>query len=115
MRARRIARAAALAWAALACPVLAALPAQARIDDGETPSHIGAWSVVGLFVAIPLGTLLLISLLTYAPSMRRRPRYRPSRMWDYDAMWFNGPDEPEKALASTPAIQVKGGGASASW
>jgi hypothetical protein len=117
VRARRIARAAALAWAALACPVLAALPAQARVDDGETSSttHLGAWNVVLLFVAIPLGTLLLITLLTYAPSMRKRPRYRPSRVWDYDAVWFNGPDAPEKAIVSTPAIQMKGGGASASW
>ena len=115
MRARRIARAAALAWATVACPALAALPAQARIDDGETSSHIGAWSVVLLFVAIPVGTLLLIALFTYAPSMRKRPRYRPSRLWDYDAVWFNGPGEPEKAIASTPAIQMKGGGASAGW
>jgi hypothetical protein len=115
VRARRIARAAALAWAVLVGPLLLALPAQARIDDGETPSHMGAWTTVLIFVAIPLGAFLLLALLTYAPSMRRRPRYRPSRVWDYDAVWFNGPGEPEKAISSTTAIQVKGGGASASW
>jgi hypothetical protein len=71
--------------------------------------------VVLVFVAIPVGAFLLITLLTYAPSMRKRPRYRPSRVWDYDAVWFGGPDEPEKAIASTPAIQMKGGGASAGW
>ena len=115
MRARRIARAAALVWGALLVPLLAAVPAQARIDDGESPSHLGAWTAVLLFVVIPLGAFLLIALLTYGPSMRRKPRYRPSRVWDYQAMWFNGPDEPEKAILSTTAIQVKGGGASASW
>lgn len=115
MTPRRIARAAALAWAALAATLLTAVPANARVDDGEVPSHTSVWYVLLYFVLIPVGAFLLIALLTYAPSMRRKPRYRPTRVWDYQAVWFNGPDEPEKAIVSTPAIQMKGGGASASW
>lgn len=104
-----------MAWGALAVPLLAAAPAYARVDDGEMPPHNSAWPTVLILVLAPLGAFVVIALLTYAPSMLRRPRYRPSRVWDYQAMWFNGPDNPEKAVASTTAIQLKGGGASASW
>lgn len=117
MRARRFARAAAVAWGALAVPLLAAAPALAeRIDDGEAPSSsLGFWNVVLLFVVIPLSAFALIGLFTYLPSARRKPRYRPTRVWDYQAVWFNGPGKPEKAISTTTAIVMKGGGASAGW
>jgi hypothetical protein len=95
-------------------PVLA-VPAHARVDDGEAPSHLSGWSTVLYFVVVPVGAFLFVALLTYLPSMRRRPRYRPTRAWNYGAVWFNGPDEPEKAIESVSVIQLKGGGASASW
>jgi hypothetical protein len=115
VRARSIARAAAVVWAALLAPVLAAAPALARVDDGEVPQHTSMWSTVLYFVITPIGAFVIIALLTYAPSWSRGPRYRPARVWDYQATWFNGPDEPEKAIASVGAIAMKGGGASASW
>jgi hypothetical protein len=116
VRARSIARALAVVWAALVVPILAAAPALARVDDGETPPlHESAWTIVLYFVAIPVGAFAIIALLTYAPSWRRGPRYRPSKVWDYQATWFNGPDEPEKAIATVGTMAMKGGGASASW
>ena len=118
VRARRIARVLALGWAvltALAVPLLAAAPALARVDDGEVPAHESAWTTVLLYVVIPFGVFAVLALLTYAPSMRRGPRYRPTRVWDYQATWFNGPDQPDKAIATSGGTVVKGGGASASW
>jgi hypothetical protein len=115
VRARSIARAAAVLWAALIVPVLTAVPALARVDDGEVPQHASVWTTVLYYVITPIGAFLIIALLTYAPSWARGPRYRPARVWDYQATWFNGPDEPEKAIATTGTTVVKGGGASASW
>jgi hypothetical protein len=119
VRARSLARAAvalwAVVWAALVVPVLVAAPALARVDDGETPAHESVWSTVLYYVITPIGAFVIIALLTYAPSWARGPRYRPARVWDYQATWFNGPDDPEKAIATAGAIVVKGGGASASW
>lgn len=115
MRARPIARAAAVAVAA-GLPVLAtAAPALAKINDGETPAHEGWVATVLIYVIAPLGFFLLVALITYLPSLRRKPRYRPNRAWDYQAVWFNGPDNPDAALRSVSSVGVKGGGASASW
>jgi hypothetical protein len=99
----------------LALPFVATAPAWARVDDGQAPTHTGTLFVLAIFVCIPAGFFLLVAALTYAPSIRRRPRYRPTRDWRADAVWFNGPPDPERALASAPAEAVKGGGASASW
>jgi len=98
----------------LALPFVATAPAWA-LDDGEAPSHTSAGFVVLIFVVVPVGFALVVAALTYAPSLRRRPRYRPTRDWQADAVWFNGPPDPEHALAQSPVEAVKGGGASASW
>lgn len=110
-----IVRIATVVLSGLGLPLLAAAPALARVDDGETPLHTSLLYTLLVYVAIPIGAFLVITLLTYGPSMMRHPRYRPTRAWDYDAVWFNGPDDPAKAINSTSAIMVKGGGASASW
>ena len=99
----------------LALPFVATGPAWARLDDGQAPSKTGPLFVILIFIAIPVGFFLLIAALTYIPSIRRRPRYRPTRDWRADAVWFNGPAEPERALAAASVASVKGGGASASW
>ncbi|MDX6206942.1 MAG: hypothetical protein QOF39_2999 [Frankiales bacterium] len=99
----------------LALPFVATAPAWARLDDGEAPSHTGWLFVVLVYVGIPLGFFLLVAALTYGPSVRRRPRYRPTRDWQADAVWFNGPADPEHALGAGSSVVVKGGGASASW
>jgi hypothetical protein len=99
----------------LALPLVATAPAWARLDDGEAPTHTGTLFVLLIYIAIPIGFFLLLAALTYGPSLRRRPRYRPTRDWQADAVWFNGPVEPEQALGRRSSVAVKGGGASASW
>jgi hypothetical protein len=99
----------------LTLPFVATAPAWARLDDGEAPSHTGPVFVVVIYVVIPVAFFLLIAGLVYAPSIRRRPRYRPTRDWRADAVWFNGPADPDDALAIASVEAVKGGGASASW
>ena len=100
--------------AGISLSLVATVPAWA-LDDGEAPTHTGTCFVLLVFVAIPVGFFLLLAALTYGPSMGRRPRYRPTRDWAADAVWFNGPAEPERALAGVAAVPVKDGGASASW
>ena len=114
MRARFVRRLTAL-LTGLALPFVATAPAWARLDDGESPTHTGWVFVVLIYIGIPLAFFLLVAALTYGPSARRRPRYRPTRDWSADAVWFNGPPEPDRALASAHSDVVKGGGASASW
>lgn len=99
----------------LALPFVATVPAWARLDDGEAPTHTGWLFVVLIYIGIPVAFFLLLAALTYGPSVRRRPRYRPARDWQADAVWFNGPPEPEHALSSASSVVAKGGGASASW
>jgi hypothetical protein len=99
----------------LTLPFVATAPAMARLDDGEAPTHTGGVFVLLIYICIPLGFFLLLAALTYGPSLRRRPRYRPTRDWNADAVWFNGPQQPEQALVEVGSTLVKGGGASASW
>lgn len=114
MRARFV-RVATVLLAGLTIPLVAATPALAWLDDGESPTHTGWPFIVGIYFVIPIAFFFLLAALTYAPSLRRRPRYRPSRDWKAEAVWFNGPAEPERALAAAVPSDVKGGGASASW
>jgi hypothetical protein len=99
----------------LALPLVATAPAMARLDDGEAPTHTGWLFVVLIYIAIPLAFFLLVAALVFGPSVRRRPRYRPAREWKAEAVWFNGPEQPEQALVRVHSLQVKGGGASAGW
>ena len=97
-------------------PLLAATPALAKLDDGEQPGKgLGTAMVVLIYVVIPLGIFAVIALLAILPSMLRRPRYRPGRPWQHDPMWYNGPDDPEKALVGARPGATARGGASAEW
>jgi len=100
---------------ALLVPLLAAgVPAYA-LDDGEAPGKgIGTGLVILYYVVIPLGAFLIIAFLSTLPSMLRRPRYRPGRPWQHEPLWFNGPDDPDRAVAAARAGAAKGG-ASAEW
>ncbi|HET6907893.1 MAG TPA: hypothetical protein VFH54_01015 [Mycobacteriales bacterium] len=111
---RRSARLAAVATGAL-LPILVAAPALA-LDDGEQPgSGLSTALVILYFVVIPIGAFLVIAFFAVLPSLLRRPRYRPGRPWNHDPLWFNGPDDPNKALtAARPGATAKGG-ASAEW
>jgi hypothetical protein len=111
---RRRARLAALATGAL-LPLLPLTPALA-LDDGEVPGKsLGTGLVVVIYVLVPLGIFALIALLSILPSALRRPRYRPGRAWTHDPLWFNGPDDPNKAMTGARPGATARGGASAEW
>jgi hypothetical protein len=94
--------------------LVAAAPAYA-LDDGEAPGKpLGTGLVILYYVVIPLGVFLLIAFFSTLPAMLRRPRYRPGRPWAHDPLWFNGPDDPDRAVASARPGASKGG-ASAEW
>jgi hypothetical protein len=97
-------------------PLFAATPALASLDDGEHPGKgLGIGMVVLIYVVVPLGIFAVIALLSVLPSALRRPRYRPGRPWQHDPMWFNGPDDPDKALSGARPGATARGGASAEW
>lgn len=89
--------------------------AAAGEDSGEI-SHtpLSPVATVLIFVAIPLGLFVIISVLAMAPGWMRRPRYRPGRPWSHDALWFAGPESPDTALAAARPRQGTGG-AGAEW
>ena len=92
----------------------AGAPAYA-LDDGEAPGKsLGTGLVILYYVVIPLGIFLVIAFFSTLPSMLRRPRYRPGRPWQHDPLWFNGPDDPDRAVSTARAGTAKGG-ASAEW
>ena len=113
-RGRRAARLTALATGLL-LPVVVAAPAFAR-DDGEVPGKsLGSALTVLIYVVIPVGAFLVISMFAALPSLLRRPRYRPGRPWSFAPMWFTGPDDPNQALVGARAGATARGGASAEW
>jgi hypothetical protein len=100
----------------LLVPVLSALPALANVDDGEVHGKsLGAGLTILIYVVVPLGLFTVIAFFAVLPSLLRRPRYRPGRPWNYDPLWFHGPDEPDRALAGARPGATARGGASAEW
>lgn len=114
---RIAARLATVAAAVLVPLVVAAGPALAlQPDDGEKPGpSLGIGLTVLYYVVIPIGASAIIAALALLPSALRRPRYRPGRPWNYDPLWFRGPDDPEGALADARPGATAKGGASAEW
>ena len=113
MRARYV-RVAGAALAGLTLPLVLSAPAFAY-DDGEAVVHTGWVYTLLVYVGIPVGFAVIVAALVFGPAMRRRPRYRPTRDWRADAVWFNGPADPEHALAVGTTMVMRGGGASAEW
>jgi hypothetical protein len=112
--ARRIGRLAAVTIGLL-LPMLAAVPAYA-LDDGESPGKpLGTGLVLLYYVVIPVGVFLVIAFFSTLPAMLSRPRYRPGRPWQHDPLWFNGPDDPDQAVAKARPGGTAKGGASAEW
>ena len=110
---RRAARAIATA-VGLALPTIGGATAFAGAD-GEAADPLPAGQTVLIFVVLPIAISLLILLLTYLPGWFRSPRYRPTREWDHDPLWFGGPKDAVDAIAHDTQIMVRGGGASAGW
>jgi hypothetical protein len=109
-------RAVAVVTAALAPVVLAATPALAKLDDGEVKGKaLGTGLVILYYVVIPLAIFGVIAFFSVLPSMLRRPRYRPGRAWNYDPLWFSGPEDPDHALGAARPGATARGGASAEW
>ncbi len=79
---------------------------------------------LGLYVGIPLLVVLVVALLTFAPSGARSPRYRPGLTWWAEPVWIGGPASaiavrtPEAArppAGATTATSQPTGGARARW
>lgn len=116
MKTRIASRVAGVVGAALVPVLLAATPALAKLDDGETKGKsLGVGLVLLYYVVIPLAIFGVIAFFAVLPSMLRRPRYRPGRPWNYDPLWFSGPDDPDQALSSARPGATARGGASAEW
>ncbi len=114
---RRAVRALALTPAVLlvttAGPALAAAP-----EQWPTEPHVSAMHALLIYLFIPGGLALLISLLVYVPSLARGQKYQPGLAWRNEPEWFGGPregvdatDESETADGETG----ERGGASARW
>jgi hypothetical protein len=100
--------------------VLPATPAAGAVlavpDDGEDPGPgLSVLQTVGIFVGIPVLLFVIIAVLVTAPSAARGPRYRPGLGWWAAPVWFNGPDDAERAVRESTGSASQGGGASARW
>ena len=112
----RLARAVAAVITALTTVVLIATPALAAPPTvHEKYPSLGVTNTILIFVGIPFGVVGLVAALVYGPSLLRGPRYRPAQGWDYDPLWFNGPDDPDFAMARTSKGPESSGGAAGAW
>jgi F0F1-type ATP synthase membrane subunit c/vacuolar-type H+-ATPase subunit K len=117
-RGRTALRASVAAAALLGAGLAQAAPASAQVlDDGEQPGQgLSAITTILVFVGIPAALFVLIAVLTLAPSMARGPRYRPGLGWWAAPVWFNGPEDADRAVRTAAAHPTTdGGGASARW
>jgi len=75
-----------------------------------------------VFVGIPALIVATVSLLVFAPSIAKGPRYRPGLSWWAPPVWIGGPAEQDEAV-DAPQLEagpdsgaaLTTGGASASW
>ncbi len=122
MRARTAVRAG-VSTAITALLVLPATPAAAAAtllanarDDGDDPgSGLSVIQTLGIFVGFPVLLFVVIAVLVAAPSVARGPRYRPGLGWWAAPVWFNGPEDAERAVREAAGSTGQGGGASARW
>jgi hypothetical protein len=104
--------------ALLALPAGAAFATQPtnQIDDGDQPgAGLSVLETLGIFVGIPALLYIVIVLLVNAGSSSRGPRYRPGVGWWAAPVWFNGPDDADRAVRDAEGSRSQGGGASARW
>ena len=80
-----------LAAGSLLCLAGTAGPALAA-DPGSTyGDELSFLQSLLYFVVTPLVLLGIITLLSLAPGVMRRPRYRPAKGWTRGAVWFGAP------------------------
>jgi len=60
-------------------------------EQWDTDQGIPALDGLMVYLLIPLGLFLLITLLVYIPSMTRSETYRPGEAWRGEPEWFGGP------------------------
>ncbi len=106
---RRVARVLAITPAiivtSLTGTAFAEAPEQWESDEGV--SSLYALLVLG---AVPLGLLVLITLLVYLPSMSKGQSYRPGEVWRGEPTWFGGPrGGVDKVGETAPPAQVAAG------
>ena len=100
----------------LATPAAAAVTVLATQPEGEDPGPgLSVLQTIGIFVGIPVLIFMTIVVLVLAPSAARGPRYRPGLGWWAAPVWFNGPDDAERAVRESAETPSRGGGASARW
>ena len=83
------------------------------IGNAYDPAPLSVAQILGLFVAIPLGLLLVIAIIVY---VRRGGtgayQYRPGRPWRFEAEWYGArPEQSDQPRVAMPGA----GGASGSW
>lgn len=116
---------AALVWIATSPAAWAA-----RRDDGEQRGPgLSVLETLGFYVGIPLLVVLVVTLLTLAPSGARSPRYRPGLTWWAEPVWIGGPsggaqsavagsassNTAQTSAAGRAAVSELTGGARARW
>ena len=103
MTTRNVARAATVG-AIIAVSLVAMSPAFAVVrDDGDEPGPpLSRLATLLIFVVVPVGLFLLITLLVLAPSIARGPRYRPGLEWQANPQWFGDPEHDRKGTAGGP-------------
>jgi len=75
----------------------------------EDPGQVSPLRAILVFVLIPLGLFVLITLLVYIPSMRRGQSYHPGQVWRSEPEWFGGPRGGVDAVDETPPAVVSAG------
>ena len=78
-------------------------------------SPLEAFLLLGV---LPLGIMLVITLLMYLPSMMHREKRDPTASFSEESEWVNGPDRSLEEVKAAPAggeASPGRGGASAQW
>lgn len=98
-------------------PALAAAP-----EQWPTEPHVSAMHALLIYLIIPGGLALVITLLVFVPSLARGQKYQPGLAWRNEPEWFGGPREGVEAADRAAAQAGAGesatderGGASARW
>ena len=71
--------------------------------------------VLGWYVLLPLAFAGLVTLLVYAPSWVKGPKYRPGLNWWAEPAWIGGGSLDTVGALPAATEAAEGGGCSARW